>query len=68
MNRTELRIMENLITTVKNELLGIHCTGDWSPHFKATVVACEELIVEERSRIAKLVEAGNPTVVPPVIH
>lgn len=60
MNQAELKIVENLITGVKNEMLGVHCTKDWSPGFRAIIVSCENLILEERKRFT----AAQFTLVP----
>jgi len=45
MNRTEAAIMLNLITQVKNEMLGVHCTKAWSEPFKKAVFQCEEILI-----------------------
>lgn len=67
MTSTELKVMDDLISAVKCELLGIHCTADWGPRFANTIQRCEELIVSERRRHIAMREKANIIEIPRVV-
>jgi hypothetical protein len=50
MTALELKVMIDLVTAVKFEMLGIHLVQDWSPKFRSTITNCENLIIEETAR------------------